>query len=155
MELSGSLAFGSVHAPINDVLRIRAVDANVREKWTTTNDLSRILYDFSDVTGFIWWTISDEEYETILSSLYPVLRVVGPLLVDDDIYYEGIDYDYYYSKIAEDYLLTDEEMGEKYGSSAGFDGGYDSALYGYEYDDTPDLETPVIDFGLKALTRTA
>ena len=67
MEFSGSLAFGSVHAPINDVLRIRAVDANVREKWTTTNDLSRILYDFSDVTGFIWWTISDGEYNVISS----------------------------------------------------------------------------------------
>ena len=67
MEFSGSLAFGSVHVPINDVLRIRAVDANVREKWTTTNDLSRILYDFSDVTGFIWWTISDDE-DNVVSS---------------------------------------------------------------------------------------
>ena len=86
-------------------------------------------------------TITDEEYEKIQSFIYPILRVAGPLLVDDDIYYEGIDYDYYYKKIAEDYLLTDEEMGKKYGSSAGYDVGYDAALYGYDYDDTPDLET--------------
>ena len=67
MDISGSLAFGGVHEPINDVLRIHAVEADVREKWATTNDLARILYDFSDVNGYIWWTISDDE-DNVVSS---------------------------------------------------------------------------------------
>ena len=74
--------------------------------------------------------LTDEEYNTIVNSLYPILRVIGPIIVDDTNYYDGINYNEVYSKEVEDYLLTDEEMGNKYGFDDGKYYGYDDGLYG-------------------------
>lgn len=63
--LSYSLGFGEVHEPMVDTRLIRAVDANVREKWETTNSLASLVYDFSDVTGDIWWSIYDEDENVV------------------------------------------------------------------------------------------
>jgi len=48
-----------------DTRLIRAVDANVREKWETTNSLASLVYDFSDITGDIWWSIYDEDENVV------------------------------------------------------------------------------------------
>ena len=63
--LSYSLGFGEVHEPMVDTRLVRAVDANVREKWETTNSLASLVYDFSDVTGDIWWSIYDEDENVV------------------------------------------------------------------------------------------
>ena len=83
-------------------------------------------------------TITDEEYEMIRSSVYPLLRALGPLVIDDSNYYAGIDYEHYYTYDAEDYNLSDEQMGEKHGKVNGFFNGYDDAVNSYAYDETPD-----------------
>lgn len=83
-------------------------------------------------------TITDEEYEMIRSSVFPLLRALGPLVIDDSNYYAGIDYEHYYTYDAEDFNLTDEQMGEKHGKESGFFNGYDDAVNGYAYDETPD-----------------
>ena len=74
--------------------------------------------------------LTDEEFDIIKNAVSPILRVMGPVLVDDSSYYDGIDYDYYYTYIAEDYSLTDVEMGTKYGTSDGMWYGYDDAFEG-------------------------
>lgn len=83
---------------------------------------------------------SDEEYETLKSCVYPLLRVLGPLLIDDEHYYKGIDYDEYYAKDAADYYISDEEMGGKYGKEMGFISGYDAGFNGYDPDPTPEID---------------
>ena len=79
--------------------------------------------------------ISDEEYKTITESINPLLRVLGPIIIDDTNYYEGVDYDYYYTREAEDYNLTDEEMGQKYGKVDGFYQGYEDGFHGNTKDE--------------------
>ena len=84
--------------------------------------------------------LTDEEYSTITNSIQPLLRVLGPVIIDDASYYDGIDYDDYYTNIADDYYLTDEEMGNKYGQSGGSSKGYDDGFFGnpkdeYSYDE--------------------
>ena len=86
--------------------------------------------------------LTDQEYNTIIDSLYPMLRLLGPIIVDDSNYYDNIDYEDFYKSQAEDYLLTDEEMGNKYGKENGMCQGYDDGLnnnpkneYSYEEDD--------------------
>jgi len=76
--------------------------------------------------------LTDDEYQTLKDSLYPLLRVLGPVLIDDLNYYDGIDYDEYYTDMAGDYYISDEEMGAKYGTGDGKDYGYDDGLEGNE-----------------------
>ena len=85
--------------------------------------------------------LTDEEYNTIKNSISPVLKTLGPIIVDDINYYEGIDYDEYYVKDAPDYYITDVELGIKSGTGEGYDIGYDDALYDnpkdeYSYDES-------------------
>ena len=83
--------------------------------------------------------LTNEEYNTIIDYLYPVLRVIGPIIVDDTNYYDGINYNDFYTKEVEDYLLTDEEMGTKYGKQDAFDYGYDAGFEGLEKNSSPDI----------------
>ena len=76
--------------------------------------------------------LTDEEYNTIIDSLYPIIRTLGPIINDDTMYYDGINYDEFIPTVAEDYLLTDAEMGEKYGAFNGGDSGYDDGFYDEE-----------------------
>lgn len=85
--------------------------------------------------------LTDEEYNIIKNSLTPVLKTLGPIIVDDVNYYDGINYDEYYVNDAPDYYLTDEELGIKSGTAEGYDVGYDDALYDnpkneYSYDES-------------------
>ena len=73
--------------------------------------------------------LTNQEYNAIINSLYPLIRVLGPIVVDDSNYYDNINYEEYYKSQAEDYLLTDEEMGIKYGKANGMWQGYDDGLY--------------------------
>ena len=73
--------------------------------------------------------LTDDEYNIIINSLYPVLRVLGPIIIDDTNYYDGINYDDFYTNVAEDYSLTDEEMGYKFGYEDGKYYGYEDGLY--------------------------
>lgn len=73
--------------------------------------------------------LTDEEYETLINSIYPILRVLGPIIIDDVNYYDGIDYDEYYTNMAEDYLLTNEEMGTKSGLDLGKSYGYNAGFH--------------------------
>ena len=92
-----------------------------------TNDIIDILNGLRATPNGL--VLTDNEYNKIIGYIYPILRVLGPILVDDSQYYDGIDYNEYYTKQAEDYLLTDEEMGNKYGISDGKDYGYEDGLY--------------------------
>lgn len=83
--------------------------------------------------------LTDDEYNTIINSIYPVLKTLGPIIVDDTNYYDGIDYDEFYAKEVEDYLLTDEEMGAKYGKVNGFSNGYDAGFENLEKSSAPDI----------------
>ena len=80
-------------------------------------------------------SLTESEYNTFKKSLLPILRTLGPIIIDDANYYEGIDYDEYYSTMAEDYYITDEEMGKKYGTSYGSYDGYDAGWNGSEPND--------------------
>ena len=112
-----------------------------------TNELIRMLDEVRDTPNAS--VLTDEEYNAIKSALYPVLRVVGPIIIDDTNYYDGVEYDRYYKEYVEDYYLPDDEMGAKYGADIGKFTGYDDGIYGnpknensYEfYDDYgPDYE---------------
>lgn len=76
--------------------------------------------------------LTDEEYDFLKNSLYPIIRTLGPIILDDSNYYEGINYEEYYHQYAEDYYLSDEEMGAKYGKISGFSNGYDDGFTGNE-----------------------
>ena len=52
-----SLDFGSVHPTLSDARIIKVVDLSVPERWETTNSLARLVYDYSDVYGYVEWTI--------------------------------------------------------------------------------------------------
>ncbi len=97
--------------------------------------------------------LTNEEYNFLVESLYPVIRVLGPIINDDTNYFDGIQYEEDYPKIAEDYLLTDEEMGTKYGQEDGRDIGYDAGFNGEEKNENsyvirddygPDYETAFV-----------
>ena len=76
--------------------------------------------------------LTDEEYESFKENLYLILRNLGPIIVDDDRYYPGIDYDYYWETFHPEYYMDDAVMGERDGTSAGESMGYDSGFYGEE-----------------------
>ena len=52
-----SLGFGSVHPALLDTRIVKVVDLSVPERWETTNSLARLVYDYSDVYGYVEWTI--------------------------------------------------------------------------------------------------
>ncbi len=52
-----SLDFGSVHPTLSDARIVKVVDLSVPERWETTNSLARLVYDYSDVYGYVEWTI--------------------------------------------------------------------------------------------------
>ena len=78
--------------------------------------------------------LTDSEFEKLKGYIYPIINIVGPILVDDDNYYEGINYDEYYAKYVPDYYLTDSELGTKYGEDMGRSTGYDHGFEGSEKD---------------------
>jgi hypothetical protein len=83
--------------------------------------------------------LTDEEYSALKGALYPVLRVIGPILVDDSNYYDGIDYDAYYAANGQNYYKPDDEMGREGGDLSGRSYGYDDGFAGsprneYGYD---------------------
>lgn len=41
--------------------RIRAVDTSVPERWTTPECVGRLVYDYTDVIGDVWWSIYNAE----------------------------------------------------------------------------------------------
>ena len=82
--------------------------------------------------------LTDEEYNSIVNSLYPALRVIGPIIVDDTNYYDGIDYDAFYASDVPDYYMQDAEMGKKWGIQDGFDIGYEAGFNGLEKNSTPE-----------------
>ena len=85
--------------------------------------------------------LTDEEYQIIKESLYPILRTIGPIAVDDIHFFEEINYDEYYgSDMALDYNISDEEMGSKYGKESGEASGYDDGLEGNEKNEFPPEE---------------
>ena len=95
----------------------------------------KIVSDLIDIVDSVRNTpngsaLTDEEYGAIKNMLYPVLRVLGPIVVDDTNYFDGVDYDEFYTSFAVDYYLSDQAMGKKYGEYFGKDYGYDDGFYG-------------------------
>ena len=92
-----SLGLGDVHAPLTSVRPIHVVDTSVHEEWATTNSLSYLLYDFSDVLGDIYWTIYDDEDNVVDygddSSFTPIDLPPGNYTVEvyfADVYEDGV-----------------------------------------------------------------
>ena len=81
--------------------------------------------------------ITDAELQTLKDSIFPILRALGPVIVDDMVYYDGIDYDEFYAKDLPDLKMDDALMGEKDGADHGFSTGYDMGFENAEFDDTP------------------
>ena len=92
-----SLGFGGAHPPLTAMRQIHVVDANVHEEWATTNSLADLVYDFSDVTGDIYWTIYDGEDNIVdygdNSSFTPIDLPPGNYTVEvyfADVYDDGV-----------------------------------------------------------------
>ncbi len=68
-----------------------------------------------------------EELKTIEDSIYPIIRTIGPIIVDDYYYYEGIDYEKFYQE-KEEYNLDDYELGLKEGTNKGTKNGYEDGI---------------------------
>ena len=68
-----------------------------------------------------------EELKTIEDSIYPIIRTIGPIIVDDYSYYEGIDYEKFY-QAKEEYNLDDYELGLKEGTNKGTQNGYEDGI---------------------------
>lgn len=81
--------------------------------------------------------LSDTEYEAIKTALYPVMRRVVPLIVDDTYYHVGVDYDDYYGKYMPEYYLGDREYGYNRGYTNGEVYGYDDGFGKREFNDEP------------------
>lgn len=81
-----SLDFGSVHPTLSDARIIKVVDLSLPERWETTKSLASLVYDFSDVTGDIWWSICDEDENVVAWGLggtfSPGALAPGNYLVD-------------------------------------------------------------------------
>ena len=106
--------------------------------------------------------ITEEEYQAVIDSIYPLIRAIGPVLVKDYLYKVGVDYseilpeDYddptYDPQTAdppiltyeqsleaeqnqgeeEEYVPTDAEQGEDDGRSDGYNEGYEDGYAGNE-----------------------
>ena len=82
--------------------------------------------------------LSAEELQTIKSSIYPILRALGPVIVDDYYYFDGIDYDSYYGKYYPQFVLEEADYAYEIGKDKGFNRGYTDA----EYDEPRDNTVP-------------
>ena len=91
--------------------------------------------------------LTDAEYETVKNSLYPILRTAGPVLVDDMIWFEGIDYDSYYANELPYMKMDDRVMGEATGADRGFENGYLAGFEGGGYDDSIDAIGDLDEYG--------
>ena len=88
--------------------------------------------------------LTEAEFEYLKESIYPILRTLGPIMVDDNFYYEGIDYDEFYNKFKPEYKMNDTEMGKFDGQDVGESRGYDDGFAGEPKDTTFDY---IDDFG--------
>ncbi len=68
------------------------------------------------------------ELKVIESSIYPIVRTLGPIFVSDYIYYEGIDYDKYYEEEKPLYNASDYDWGYSKGEKAGEKQGYEYGI---------------------------
>lgn len=112
-------------------------------------------YVYDNITGYIISefekirdnnkieVITDTEFESIKQDLYPIVRVLGPIINEDLFYYEGIDYDAFYAKRPE-LNMPDDEFGQEQGLEAGKTKGYEDGFAGEERN--PEGE-PSLDFG--------
>ena len=82
--------------------------------------------------------LTNEELQTIKDSIYPILRVLGPVIVDDYYYFEGINYNSYYAKYYPQFVLEKSDFAYISGKEKGFSRGYSDA----EYDDPKDNTVP-------------
>ena len=82
--------------------------------------------------------LTAEELQIIKDSIFPILRVLGPVIVDDYYYFDGIDYDDYYAKHYPQFVMDDTEYAYLSGKETGFSRGYSDA----EYDDLEDNSVP-------------
>ena len=80
--------------------------------------------------------LTDEELQRIKDYIYPIIRVIGPLAVDDSYYYDGIDYDSFYETEVPTYNMSDAEYGYMMGKEVGTNRGYQEAC-----DGEPDIDT--------------
>ena len=126
-------------------------DALVSPLWSVMSHESDYLYhEVSDMLVGLLDTLrktdnaaalTDGEFETLKNSIYPLLRTIGPIIVDDMLYFEGIDYDEYYANELPFMKMDDRLMGETDGAETGFDLGYDAGFEGLEYDPDPHYES--------------
>ena len=92
--------------------------------------------------------LTDEEYQKLETAIPKLLRVLGPIIVDDYYYYDGINYDEFYAKWHPKYNMTDLEYAYSTGKKNGYDKGYNDGFDGEEKDDEPpeyyfnDTDTP-------------
>ena len=82
--------------------------------------------------------LTTEELQTIKDAIYPIFRVLGPIVVDDYYYFDGIDYDTYYAKYYPQFVLEEADFAYKNGKETGYSRGYSDA----EYDDPEDNTVP-------------
>ncbi|MBQ9885453.1 MAG: hypothetical protein IJM37_01135 [Lachnospiraceae bacterium] len=87
---------------------------------------------------------TDQEIETIKDSVFPLLKVAIPIVLDDEHYYDGIDYDEYYDREMPEYNMSDYDLGVSHGSESGFSNGYDDGFMKQEKDAVPAY---IADFG--------
>jgi hypothetical protein len=82
--------------------------------------------------------LTNEELQTIKDAIYPMFRALGPIVVDDYYYFDGIDYDTYYAKYYPQFALEEADFAYKNGKETGYSRGYTDA----EYDDPEDNTVP-------------
>ena len=82
--------------------------------------------------------LTTEELQTIKDAIYPMFRALGPIVVDDYYYFDGIDYDTYYAKYYPQFVLEEADFAYKNGKETGYSRGYSDA----EYDDPEDNTVP-------------
>lgn len=80
--------------------------------------------------------LTSGELQTIKDSIYPLLKVLGPIIVDDYYYFDGIDYDSYYAKYYPQFALDENEYAYISGKESGFSRGYSDARYEEPKDNT-------------------
>ena len=103
------------------------------------NRITDILVSVLDAnySGNVAEVLTVEEYEMFKSSLYPILRTLLPIVIDDIHYYDGIDYDEFYANELPDYYLSDYDYGFKMGVDNGDGYGYSDGFNGKNKNDTP------------------
>ena len=80
--------------------------------------------------------LTADELQTIKNSIYYILKALGPIIVDDYYYFDGIDYDTYYAKYYPQFVLDENEYAYINGKEKGFSRGYSDAQYDNPRDNT-------------------